>query len=144
MFEGTSTLSFTGVRRKTRLMSTTQCLRMLQTLLSNCTTTTRSVWRIVLRPQILAASRTRLRQCEQGPIYLGDSCQPRSKSITLKERLSAYWKCVYMAPDRSKKERAAHSKLVTKLKQKISEDSSKSPVLNHTPVGKLKIVLFVF
>ena len=48
-----------------------------------------------------------------------------SKASKLKRNKYDHWKCVYLAPDRSKDERAAHSKLVAELKQKISEDSSK-------------------
>ena len=35
------------------------------------------------------------------------------------------WEDTFLAPDRSKEERVAHRKLVTELKQKISEDSEK-------------------
>ena len=48
-----------------------------------------------------------------------------SKASKLKGNACEHWRCVYLAPDRSKEERLAHSKLVAELKQKISEDSSK-------------------
>lgn len=91
---------------------------------------------IAPRPQILAASRIGTLKVDSA-----NASKPRpikvtlvspetvklvlGKSSKLKEKLSPHWKCVYLAPDRSKEERAAHSKLVTKLKQMISEDSSK-------------------
>ena len=48
-----------------------------------------------------------------------------SKASKLKGNACEHWRCVYLAPDRSKEERQAHSKLGAELKQKISEDSSK-------------------
>ena len=48
-----------------------------------------------------------------------------SKASKLKTNNHKHWRCVYLAPDRSKEERAAYSKLTTELKQKISEDASK-------------------
>ena len=48
-----------------------------------------------------------------------------SKASKLKTNNHAHWRCVYLAPDRSKEERAAHSKLTAELKQKITEDAYK-------------------
>merc|ERR1712176_351066 len=48
-----------------------------------------------------------------------------SKASKLKLNVYDYWRCIYLAPDRSKEERVAHRKLVAEMKQKISEDSSK-------------------
>ena len=42
-----------------------------------------------------------------------------SKANKLKTKTYAHWRCVYLVPDRSKEERAAHSKLTTELKQKL-------------------------
>ena len=86
------------------------------------------------RPQILAASRIgslkvdSARASEARPIKV-TLASPEvvklvlGKSSKRKENPTPHWKCVYLAPDRCKEERVAHSKLVTKLKQKISEDS---------------------
>ena len=48
-----------------------------------------------------------------------------SRAKMLKQNPCEHWKCVYLSPDRSREERAAHKKLVEQLKQKISNDSTK-------------------
>ena len=47
------------------------------------------------------------------------------KASKLRRNKYEHWKCVYLAPDRSKEERVAYSKLVAEIKQKIGEDSTK-------------------
>ena len=44
---------------------------------------------------------------------------------TLITNTYAYWRYIYLAPDWSKEERAAYSKLTTDLKQKVIEDAGK-------------------
>ena len=48
-----------------------------------------------------------------------------NKARKLRRTKYEHWKCVYLAPDRSREERFAHTKLVAELKKKIGEDSSK-------------------
>ena len=108
--------------------------------LENCVDVARDLYNEILafpRPDILTATRV-------GPeksLKNAGSRKPRpikvtlaspeavkfvlSKASKLKGNACDHWRCVYLAPDQSKEERQAHSKLVAELKQKISEDSSK-------------------
>ena len=108
--------------------------------LENCVDVARDLFTEILafpRPDILTATRVG----PQKSLKNAGSRKPRpikvtlaspeavkfvlSKARKLKGNACQHWRCVYLAPDRSKEERQAHSKLVAELKQKISEDSSK-------------------
>ena len=89
------------------------------------------------KPQVLTVTRVGYQKADGNisssrarPIKVTLACPEAvkfvlSKASKLKRNTFDHWKCVYLAPDRSKDERAAHSKLVAELKQKISENSSK-------------------
>ena len=87
------------------------------------------------KPKIIAARRVGLYQKPEN----NTSGKPRPIKVTLRSpkavkfvlskanklRYIEEWEDTFLAPDRSKEERVAYRKLVTELKQKISEDSDK-------------------
>ena len=65
-----------------------------------------------------------------------------SKANKLKTKTYAHWRCVYLVPDRSKEERAAHSKLTTELKQKLGalKEAAEECRLDWSPEWLVQLV----
>ncbi len=86
------------------------------------------------KPQVVAVSRIGFCKPENSgkprPIKVTLASNESVKQVLstaskLKQQGGDIWPHIYLAPDRDRKERAAHQKLVTMLKEKISEDSTK-------------------
>ena len=84
---------------------------------------------MVLSPKIKAISRIgQFNQDKSRPIKVEFNSSSTVANIlknARKLKLNSDFKSVYLSPDRTKEQRAAHSKLVKQMKDMISRDNSK-------------------